>query len=346
LRLPDDDRMLVTIHYYAPMQFTHQGAQWLANAEQWVGTVWGTEDDRDAVSRDLTQAAAWARASDLPLLVGEFGTYERADLPSRQRWTEWVRREAERLALSWCYWEFRNGLRRVCPASERVARAAPRGPARDRPVTPHQGGTRDFHASGAANRQILATVRVIPDRPPAVSACSAGDSGLVWTHLARRGPYRLAMCLVGIEPTVVTAATGSSTLFKVADAVAALKVLPAAYRSTAAWIMHPDDAASLAGTTDPAGLLAIQSMSFSPPSLLGLLVFVDGNLPAPAANAKSAVIGSWKDAYAVRRVNSVLVQRLDELHSDLGQVGYRAIARSHGRILLPDAARILAHSAT
>jgi endoglucanase len=63
LRLPDDDRMLVTIHYYAPMQFTHQGALWLANAEQWVGTVWGTEDDRDAVSRNLTQAAAWARAN-------------------------------------------------------------------------------------------------------------------------------------------------------------------------------------------------------------------------------------------------------------------------------------------
>jgi endoglucanase len=105
LRLPDDDRMLVKINYYAPMQFTHQGARWLANAEQWVGTVWGTEDDRDAVSRDLTQAAAWGRASDLPLLVGEFGTYERADLPSRQRWTEWVRREADRLALSWCYWD-------------------------------------------------------------------------------------------------------------------------------------------------------------------------------------------------------------------------------------------------
>jgi HK97 family phage major capsid protein len=106
--------------------------------------------------------------------------------------------------------------------------------------------------------------------------------------------------------------------------------------------MHPDDAASLAGTTDTAGGLAIQSMSFSPP----LPVFVDGNLPAPAANAKSAVVASWKDAYAVRRVNSVLVQRLDELHSDLGQVGYRAIARSDGRILLPDAGRILAHSAT
>ena len=59
--------------------------------------------------------------------------------------------------------------------------------------------------------------------------------------------------------TTVTAATGSSTLFKIADAVTALKALPAAYRTTASWIFHPDDFASLAGTTDSAGALAVQS---------------------------------------------------------------------------------------
>jgi HK97 family phage major capsid protein len=146
--------------------------------------------------------------------------------------------------------------------------------------------------------------------------------------------------------TTVTAATGSSTLFKVADLVAALKALPAAYRPNAAWIFHPDDFASLAGTTDTAGALAVQSMSFSPPSLLGLPVFLDANMPAPAANAKSAAIGSWREAYCVRRVATPTIDRFVELHSDSGQVGYRAYARVDGRPTLTDAARILVHSAT
>jgi HK97 family phage major capsid protein len=135
-------------------------------------------------------------------------------------------------------------------------------------------------------------------------------------------------------------------LFKVADVVAAYKALPAAYRPTASWIFHPDDFASLAGTTDTGGALAIPSLSFSPPSLLGLPVLLDANMPAPAANAKSAAIGDWQCAYAIRRVSSPTVDRLVELHSDSGQVGYRVFGRVDGRPTLTDAARILAHSAT
>ena len=156
----------------------------------------------------------------------------------------------------------------------------------------------------------------------------------------------LGITNAGSGYTVVTAAVGSSLLFKVADVVAAYKALPAAYRPTAAWIFHPDDYASLAGTTDTAGALAIQSLSFNPPSLLGLPVFLDASMPAPAANAKSAAIGSWRDAYAVRRVKMPTVDRMVELHSDLGQVGYRAHSRVDGRPTLVDAARLLAHSAT
>jgi HK97 family phage major capsid protein len=144
----------------------------------------------------------------------------------------------------------------------------------------------------------------------------------------------------------VTAATGSSTLFKVADVVAAYKALPAAYRPAASWIFHPDDFASLAGTTDSAGALAIPSLSFAPPSLLGLPVFLDANMPAPAASAKSAAIGAWRSAYAIRRVQQPTVDRLTELHSDSGQVGYRVYGRVDGRPTLTDAARLLAHSAT
>ena len=146
--------------------------------------------------------------------------------------------------------------------------------------------------------------------------------------------------------TVVNAATGSSLLYKVADLLTVFKALPAAYRATADWLIQADDFASLAGTTDTAGAFALPSLQFDPPSLFGRPVYISGYLPAPAANAKSLVFGDFKLAYGIRRVNSVSIQRQDELHSDLGQIGFRGWARVDGRILIADAARILAHSAT
>ena len=89
-------------------------------------------------------------------------------------------------------------------------------------------------------------------------------------------------------------------------------------------------------------LPSVQSES---PSLFGRPVELDANLPAPA-NAKSLVFGDIATAYAIRRMGGISVQRLDELHSDTGQLGYRARERVDGRVVLADAARALAHSAT
>jgi endoglucanase len=106
LDLPDDDHLVATVHYYAPLEFTHQGAPWVQNSYPWLGTTWGGEADRKTVSEDLAVAAAWADAHAVPLFIGEFGAYERADMDSRVRWTTWVREEAERLRIGWAYWEF------------------------------------------------------------------------------------------------------------------------------------------------------------------------------------------------------------------------------------------------
>jgi HK97 family phage major capsid protein len=86
-------------------------------------------------------------------------------------------------------------------------------------------------------------------------------------------------------------------------------------------------------------------MSLSSPSLLGYPVRI-ADLPAPAANAKSAVFGDSSRAYGVRRVNGITLQRQDQLHADSGQIGFKCFARVDGRVLLSDAARILQHSAT
>ncbi|MEO3753286.1 glycoside hydrolase family 5 protein [Streptomyces sp. B6B3] len=106
LRLPDDPHLMATIHYYAPFPFTHQGAHWVEGSAPWLGTTWGGAADRGAVADDLALAAAWAADHGVPMFVGEFGAYERADPDSRARWTAWVRECAERLGLAWAYWEF------------------------------------------------------------------------------------------------------------------------------------------------------------------------------------------------------------------------------------------------
>src|SRR3954454_3253246 len=106
LRLPDDERLAATVHYYSPFRFTHQGAGWLPRARGWLGTRWGTPAERARVREDLERAAAWARARGVPLLLGEFGTTSAARTADRAAWTAAVRAEAERLGIAWCYWDY------------------------------------------------------------------------------------------------------------------------------------------------------------------------------------------------------------------------------------------------
>ena len=49
-----------------------------------------------------------AKAQKRPILLGEFGAYDRggADIDSRVRYTSQVARQAEKLGWGWAYWQF------------------------------------------------------------------------------------------------------------------------------------------------------------------------------------------------------------------------------------------------
>jgi len=108
LELPEKDRrLIVTVHYYKPMQFTHQGAPWSAENANKSGIEWlGTDSEIKALKADFDKVADWAKKNQRPIYLGEFGAYDKAPMPSRERYTAAVARAAEERGWSWGYWQF------------------------------------------------------------------------------------------------------------------------------------------------------------------------------------------------------------------------------------------------
>jgi endoglucanase len=108
LELPQDDRKIIaTVHYYQPMQFTHQGATWVSGMKDVSGVEWrATDEEKQAIRNDFAKVQSWSKENNRPILLGEFGAYDKADMPSRVRYMSFVARQAERMGWSWAYWQF------------------------------------------------------------------------------------------------------------------------------------------------------------------------------------------------------------------------------------------------
>ncbi|MFO1476405.1 MAG: glycoside hydrolase family 5 protein [Verrucomicrobiota bacterium] len=106
LELPKDKNIIVTVHYYDPMKFTHQGAPW-AGLKGKTGVKWeGTPQERARIALDFQYAQDWAKKNKRPVFLGEFGAYDDGDMESRARYTAAVARTAEKFGWSWAYWQF------------------------------------------------------------------------------------------------------------------------------------------------------------------------------------------------------------------------------------------------
>jgi endoglucanase len=107
LKLPEDDRnIIVTVHYYLPMDFTHQGASWAGRKDK-VGVEWpGTDEEKQAIVRDFQRVQDWSKEHNRPIFLGEFGAYDKGPMDSRARYNSCVARTAEGMGFSWAYWQF------------------------------------------------------------------------------------------------------------------------------------------------------------------------------------------------------------------------------------------------
>ena len=111
LNLPADDRNIIaTVHYYNPFPFTHQGTPWTGQKDKTGVTCAGTGSEMKAVEKDLAKVAQWSEENKRPIYIGEFGTYEKADMPSRVAWTAHVSRQFEKHGWSWGFWQFADNF--------------------------------------------------------------------------------------------------------------------------------------------------------------------------------------------------------------------------------------------
>ncbi|MDR9829064.1 glycoside hydrolase family 5 protein [Vibrio sp. FNV 38] len=125
LILPDSvnsDNTLITVHFYEPFKFTHQGAEWVEGATAWEGTRWlGTEEQQQTLFDYLEAVTAWNNAENrgFEINIGEFGVYSKCSQPKDQRaWTAFIARESEKRGFSWHYWEYSSGFGAYDPYSK------------------------------------------------------------------------------------------------------------------------------------------------------------------------------------------------------------------------------------
>ncbi|MDK9697132.1 MAG: glycoside hydrolase family 5 protein [Siculibacillus sp.] len=140
-----DANTVYAVHYYDPMVFTHQGADWLkpdpigsltgvpfpiasgdpriaaiatspaAKSDPAVGTylggLAGLSFGVSDVERHMRALGDWSRATGRPVVIGEFGVYrDHAKPADRLAWLAAVRGAAEANCLGWTHWEYRDGF--------------------------------------------------------------------------------------------------------------------------------------------------------------------------------------------------------------------------------------------
>lgn len=103
---PQDRNLIVTVHYYEPMRFTHQGAPWSSELASLRDVAWGAEESRRKVDDDFAVVARWAAAQKRPIYLGEFGVYDSAPPLSRAAWMAHVAQTAQNHGWGWAYWQF------------------------------------------------------------------------------------------------------------------------------------------------------------------------------------------------------------------------------------------------
>ena len=153
------------------------------------------------------------------------------------------------------------------------------------------------------------------------------------------------------KPTGIFAASGGAQTGITASAVAAISVdelidlfysLKAPYRRNAAFVMNDATVKAIRKLKDGQGQYLWQPAltANTPDTILNRPVYTSAYVPTLAAGAKTIAFGDFKYYWIADRQGRSF-KRLNELFATTGQVGFMATQRVDGKLILPEAIKVL-----
>jgi len=85
-----------------------------------MGTRWSnTITEKKEITAAFDIVSCWSKENRVPINMGEYGAYYKADLSSRILWTSFISQLADSYGFSRHYWEFCSGFGIYDPVTEK-----------------------------------------------------------------------------------------------------------------------------------------------------------------------------------------------------------------------------------
>lgn len=148
----------------------------------------------------------------------------------------------------------------------------------------------------------------------------------------------------GAQLGVTTAGATAITLDEVLDLFYSLK---APYRNKAVFVMNDSTVKAIRKLKDSQGQYLWQPsiQAGTPDTILNRPLYTSAYVPAIAAAAKTIAFGDFSYYWVADRQGRVF-KRLNELYAATGQVGFIATQRVDGKLILPEAVKVLQQKAS
>jgi HK97 family phage major capsid protein len=157
-------------------------------------------------------------------------------------------------------------------------------------------------------------------------------------------PLGILAATGGGQAVVTTAGATAITLDEILDLFYSLK---SPYRKNSVFVLNNATVKAIRKLKDSTGQYLWQPSikEATPDTIINRPMHTSAYMPAMAAGAKTIVFGDFSYYWVADRQGRVF-KRLNELFASAGQVGFMASQRVDGRLILPEAVKILQQKAS